>query len=309
MCQLHWFLFSFLIGFYCRYIGNLITLLFYPGASRDIELEAVSSIDWTIDDTAILSEAPTMLTLLRKVDQTKAISLCQHKGTTYIGSSQGGVVKIARNSQAYTTVIDCAEPVKAVSIHDDKIYAFLRDSKNDLVRVYKLSGEHITEWSLASSDRCFCDIMAITSDQVVIPDKTNKRITAYSLTGSLIKSIPCSVLGNKHTAMCLADSKSVIISDKDLCQVSRVNLSSGQVMWICREVGKPLGVTCYGRNYVLVASCSTRRISVLDVKTGKVAGELADPALNNGNLIFSLVCTSNTLIVAGLDVLFYQLNV
>ena len=171
-----------------------------------------------------------------------------------------------------------------------------------------MSGKVITEWDHPIYNRCYCDSLVIISEQVVIPDKVNKRITIYSLTGKVIKHIPCSVIGKKHTAMCSVDNNSIIISDKDISLVSRVNLSSGQVMWSCKDIVSPLGVTCYGGDYVLVASCSTKIISLLDIKTGKVKGELADQVLNDGNWSFSQVCVGNTLAIANYNTLLFFLN-
>ena len=104
---------------------------------------------------------------------------------------------------------------------------------------------------------------------VVISDGVNKRLSVYSLTGQLIKHIPCDMLSSLNTTICSADLSSLIVSSYDTSKVQRINITTGQVMWTSSCVTKPLGVTCYNQ-YVLVYDESYQtKIQILDISTGE----------------------------------------
>ena len=113
-------------------------------------------------------------------------------------------------------------------------------------------------------------MLTVLSDQIVIPDKPNKRITVYSLDGTTLRHIPFSLISDTHVCTCSVDETSVIVSDCDSSQVSKVNIATGEVMWTCRDVRDPMGVTCYTHRYVFVAGYNNNTVKILDVSTGKI---------------------------------------
>ena len=62
------------------------------------------------------------------------------------------------------------------------------------------------------------------------------------------------MFGGTYVGVCAVDDSSVVVSDYDTSQVFRFNITTGDVMWTCKDVSGPLSVTCYGRRYVLVAN-------------------------------------------------------
>jgi len=126
----------------------------------------------------------------------------------------------------------------------------------------------VTSWSHHdSSDRV--NKLAIVDDQVVAPDRHSKRLTIYSLTGEVIKHVPCPLLSNSVTAICAVDRHCLVVSDYGSSQVFKLDLTTEKVIWTCKDVSQPQGVTCYRSKYILVTNQSSKTtIWILDVETG-----------------------------------------
>ena len=142
------------------------------------------------------------------------------------------------------------------------------NSVSRMVRVCDMSGKEVTQWS-HTLYTCTSNVLTIVSDQVVIADPPNNRITVYSLTGQILRHVTCSLLSNSNGAMCAVDDFSVLYSEYDSSKVFRVNITTGHVMWICSDIVNPQGITCFSRRYALVASYNCNRVMVLDINTGK----------------------------------------
>ena len=73
--------------------------------------------------------------------------------------------------------------------------------------------------------------------------------------------------------MCMstADNDSIILSDPQSNRVYKISITSGKVLWESDCVVRPMGVTCYNNQYVLVFGGNSRRvkIQVLEINTGK----------------------------------------
>ena len=241
---------------------------------RDIELEIVSSDGMTIDSeyglTTFTPTPPTSLTLLKTVQlPATAISVCHDKGSTYVGLENNTVARIDSNYQLYESFIICSHRVDSVFIYKDLVYTLLyKDTVSRKVRVCDMSGRQTAQWDHSCTDG-YCNVLTIVSDQVVVADPANNRITIYSLTGQILRQVPCSLLGSSDMTVCAVDDSSVVVSDRDTYQVFRFNITTGDVMWTYEDVSQPLGVTCYGRRYVLVANCNNQTVKILDIKTGE----------------------------------------
>ena len=241
---------------------------------RDIELEIVSSDGITIDSEQGLTTStptPTSLTLLKTVQlPARPISVCHYKGSTYVGLDNNTVARIDSNYQLYESFITCSNPAESVVIYKDLVYMLLyTGSVSHIVRVCDMSGRQTAQWNHSCTASLYCNVLTIVSDQVVIADPPNNRITIYSLTGQILRHVPCSLLGSSNMTVCAVDDSSVVVSDYGTSQVFRFNITTGDVMWTYKDVSRPLGVTCYGRRYVLVASYNNKTVKILDIKTGE----------------------------------------
>ena len=241
--------------------------------SRDVELEIISSGGITIDSKRgiiVSLQLPTSLTLMKSIElPSSPYGVCHYKGSTYVGLYNSTIARIDSNYKLYESFINCSGRVDSIVIYKDLLYILLqRRSESRIVRVCDMSGKEITRWRHTCYKNA-SNVLTIVSDQVVIADQPNKRITVYSLTGQILRHVPCSLLCNYWGFMCAVDDCSVVYSDYESSKVFRVNISTGHVMWTCSDIVEPQDITCYGRRYVLVASRCHSTVKVLDIKTGK----------------------------------------
>jgi len=194
-------------------------------------------------------------------------SVCTDKGNTYVGlQGNAGIVRIDRRFQAKPFVMH--GNVTGFTVYKDKLYALI-DPKPGCpicdVKVYTLDGNEVGSWR---HEFCSENQVVIVDDQVVIPDRIRQQIKVYSLAGKFRKHIRCSLLTERSPIfMCAADRDCVVVSGSS--QVFKLNLTTKKVMWTCKDVANPRGVTCYRSKYILVTDLSREpTIWVLDVKTG-----------------------------------------
>ena len=136
--------------------------------------------------------------------------------------------------------------------------------------MYDLSGQRITSWQ--HSDYSVSNLgnkMAVIGNQVIVGDLSNERLTVYSLTGDIMRHIPCAQLLRYNSSICEAGDNSVIITDRWSNKVYKLSLTTGQIEWTSTDVRDPAAVVCYADQYVLVAADYSSDIIVLGINTGK----------------------------------------
>ena len=68
----------------------------------------------------------------------------------------------------------------------------------------------------------------------------------------------------------MGGDNSIIVSVQRGNKVFRINIDSGEVMWVSNHVTRPLGLVCYKNRYVLVTNFGFEtRIWILDINTGE----------------------------------------
>ena len=112
----------------------------------------------------------------------------------------------------------------------------------------------------------------VIKGSVLVPDRYGKAIMQYSLTGKIERLIPCPLMANDLTWLCVTSSRheSVIVSCRNT--ISCINMSTRECVWSVASVEKPIAVCCDDADRVYVAiggRCYTTRITVLDQGTGK----------------------------------------
>ena len=213
---------------------------------------------------------PKALRLIKYVNVSDyVLSACHYQGNTYAGLYSGEVDKIDANYQLTRSFLSLAKAVYGVTVYKDRVYTLVYGNPNYTVNVHDLSGQLITSWSHADITNGYHSKFAIVADQLVITDRQNKRLTIYSLTGQIIKHLPCPEFGASYVALCSCGDDSVIVSDYGSARVFRMSITFGAISWASDGVYKPRGAACYGRNWVLVASYNSSLIRILDVNTGK----------------------------------------
>jgi len=214
---------------------------------------------------------PKSLQFLLCVDVSKMCnSVCSYEENIYIGLRSHAEIVRLDDGFTVTKSFTADESVYSFTVYKNKLYALTRcNSYSEYeVKVYTLHGYQVTSW-IHRDESMSKNELAIIDDQVVIPNKESKMMTIYSLAGKVEKHIPCSLL-NKYssTFICTADKHCVVVSDYNSSQVFKVNLTTEKIIWTCKSVSKPHGVTCYESKYVLVTNGSIAIIWILDVKTG-----------------------------------------
>jgi len=241
---------------------------------RDIEVDLVPAADVIIslDQGVTTPTPPKSLKLLQSVDVSDyCLSVCKYEGNTYVGLDSGvGIDRIDESFSVSKLFIFLTNWVTGVTVHRNKLYALelCITSNNWEVHVYGLTGKQLTSWSHLDSSG-YVNNLAIVDDQVVVPDRGSKRFTIYSLTGEVIKHVPCPLLSDSGTAICAADRHCVVVSDSRSSQVFKFDSTTEKGIWTCKDVSEPLGVTRYRSKYILVTNRSSKTpIWILDVKTG-----------------------------------------
>jgi len=210
------------------------------------------------------------LKLLQSVDVSNyCYSVCRYEGNTYVGLYGGGVDRVDENYNVTQSFVTVSDYVWGLTAYKDQLYSLVRKGSNNWkVKVYDFSGNQVTSWT-HSEISGYSNALVIVDDQVVVPDRQSKRLTIYSLTGKVIKHLPCSLLSDSWVAICAADRHCVVVSDYISSQVFKLDLTTEKVIWTCEDVTKPEGVTCYRSKYILVTNYSSKTtIWILDVKTG-----------------------------------------
>ena len=171
-------------------------------------------------------------------------------------------------------VISVDGVVFSVSVSDNVIYALVDEFTGEwLVRVYSSDYQLIRSWrhEAKSADEMFCQLEA-GKDCVLVPHIVGKTIVQYSLTGEVERRIPCPILTDAYTWLCVMSPHcdAVVVSCADT--VSWIDLSTGLCVWSTDTLDYPTAVACHDtdRVYVAVAGDSdTIQIAVLDGDTGK----------------------------------------
>jgi len=227
----------------------------------------------SLDQGVTTPTLPKSLKLLQSVDVSdNCLSVSKYEDNTYVGLSGGaGIDRIDESfsvSKSFGTVTKNVNGIAAFANH---LYALVYVGDRNprwAVHVYDFTGKQVTSWF--HYDNCgSVNNLAIADDQVVVPDRGNKRLTIYCLTGEVIKHVSCRLLSDSRTAICAADRHCVVVSEFGSSQVFKLDLTTEEVIWTCKDVSQPEGVTCYRSKYILVTNYSSQTtIWILDVETG-----------------------------------------
>lgn len=197
---------------------------------------------------------------------TRCNAVCYYKGDTYVGLDNYKVARIDNNFKLCDNFLTFNNYVESVAVYKERIYTLVYGYPF-LLYVYSMSGIYIAKWTHTDA-LSRCTGLAILSERIVIPDRTNRQLTVYSLSGRIVKHLPCPQLDSGRVAICSSNDGAVIVSICGSQQILKMSISTGEVMWSYRGVRYPEGVTCYGKNYLCVASYNSKRIQIVNLKTG-----------------------------------------
>ena len=252
----------------------------FTGSYREIEVTITDSesVTVTADEAPLLAKPKSSVrpTNIRLVSEVKVGSycttVCNYQNQTYVGLDDGVVVRIGPDYNV-TPFIKLSNRIQGMTVYKGGLYT-TQHGKPQTVSVHELyTGTLLHTWThtdyYSLIIRYSASNLTVVGNSVVISDRGNKRLSVYSLTGQLIKHIPCDIISSDNVSICSADTSSLIVSSYDKSKVQRINITTGQVMWTSSCVTKPMGVTCYNQ-YVLVHETSSQtKIQILDISTGE----------------------------------------
>ncbi|XP_067929518.1 uncharacterized protein [Watersipora subatra] len=276
--------------------------------AREIELKMVDAASIFVSQFL----PPTSLKFKNVVDIVKeGYSACHFDEFTYVGCAGSTVYKIDKSDSSVTSfsTVKKVKWINELCVYDDRFYILTHPGK---VVVTDMNGVQTDSWVHPDESKSV-NKLVVTGEKVVVPDKSNKRLTVYSLDGQVIKHIPCLQDGEWGTmALCAPDHESVVVSLYDASIVFRVNIETGEVMWTSTALTYPGGVACYTTKYILVTPLHSdhTEIHMLHADTGNHIGKLVDAKKRGSSEVLCLCVTGDTLIVLRRQqkaVLYYQL--
>jgi len=243
---------------------------FITEEKRDTEIKLTNERTASITPEQGLVVSPPPPKSIELINYVSVSPFCwavhTYKGITYAGC-YGGVDRIDENNKVTKSFISIkGSDVKSISVHNDQIYTLSSDST---VRVHDLKGKTITSWTHTDNKLKWVNQLAIINNQVSIPDRLNKTLVFYSLNGEVVNTLPCPLLTDTIVCLSAADNNSIIISQRNSSLVYKVDTSTDDIIWQCKEVAKPLGITCYRDKFVLVVDVTKpTTFCVLSLHTG-----------------------------------------
>jgi len=250
-------------------LSFIILPFFITEEKKHTEIELTNERTASITHEQGLFYSAPLPKSVKLINSVEVFSHCRtihtYRGITYAGC-KGRVDRIDENNKVTKSFISITgRDVWSISVRNNKIYTLSSDST---VRVHDLEGKFITSWPhKAKLSRI--NQLAIINNQISITDKLNRTLAIYSLNGKVVNTLPCPLLTDTPVCLSAADNNSIIISQCDSSLVYKVNTSSGDIIWQCKEVAKPCGVTCSRDEFVLVVDeAEPTTLCVLSLHTG-----------------------------------------
>ena len=219
---------------------------------------------------------PTGLRLIREVKtDNSCYTVCHYKGYIYVGQVGGAIDRIDQHGRVTKAFIKLDNNVNASAAHNDRLYTLVYQGENpSKVSVHNLNnGQLIKFWKhpyfLYHGQR----FALIGDNQLAVGDWPSKQIIIYSLTGDVIRKVPCppSLTMTDWVCMSSCGDDSVVISDRAAGKVVRMSLKDGSLLWSSDRVTNPGGIVHHPAGYILVVNngFNYTTVSVLDEDDGK----------------------------------------
>jgi len=261
-------LFFYVSTVFILYYSVINVKKFIIEEKRDTEIELTNERVASITpEQGLVLSPPKSVELINSVEVSPyCLTVHTYKGITYAGCIEG-VDRIDENNKVTKSFISLkGYAVRSISVHNNRIYTLSSDST---VRVHDLEGRFITSWTHADKSKSIHQLVII-NNQIAVLDKLNQILVLYSLNGELVKNSPCPLLTDTLLCICAADYNSIIITRHFSSLVYKVDISSGDIIWQCKEVTRPYGVTCYRDEFVVVVDTAEpiATFCVLSLHTG-----------------------------------------
>ena len=222
-------------------------------------------------------KSPTGLRIIRKVKtDNECYTVCHYKGYTYVGQRGGAIDRIDQHGQVTKAFVKLDNNVNSLAACKDRLHILIYQGENpSTVFVHNLNNEQLIKfWNHPYFYYTGQRITLIGNNQLAVGDWPSKQIIIYSLTGDVIRKVPCpsSLKMTGFVCMSSCGDDSVVISDRAAGKVVRMSLKDGSLLWSSDRVTNPGGIVHHPAGYVLVVSrrVYNTTISVLNENNGRL---------------------------------------
>ncbi|XP_067939466.1 uncharacterized protein [Watersipora subatra] len=124
------------------------------------------------------------------------------------GMDNRAVATIDNNYQVKGSFITFNNSPGTMEVYKDRLYTTVYDNVWTMY-VHDQQGKQVTSWTHNDYNNSYTTGLAITCDKVVAPDRKNKLLIIYSLTGNKLKDISCPQLSQYWVTLCVSGSDKV----------------------------------------------------------------------------------------------------
>lgn len=218
---------------------------------------------------------PTSLQFVKKVAVKNPARVCHCQGFTYVGKRNNEVDRIDQHGNVTAAYIKPPGFPECVTAHEARLYILVM-GKSYSVHVYGLNGTQLLTWKHGDRDSSVSLGLALTiaNNQLVIADRTWRSFLVYSLTGALMRSVTCDLIGETKVSMCSAEGNSILVTNNSTKpHLYKFNLTSGAVEWRSNETAEPSTITRLKGESALVCEITHRnqtKLFVMDTTAGEL---------------------------------------
>ena len=119
---------------------------------RDLEVQLSISDDIIIGtdiNKNVSFPIPTSLQLIKQNKMADPLTVCHHRGNTYLGSRKGSVVRIDADDKV-TPLFACSRMIISIRAKENRLFVLL-SGKPHTVCVYDLYGRLDTSWIMGTT--------------------------------------------------------------------------------------------------------------------------------------------------------------
>ena len=192
----------------------------------------------------------------------------------------GAIDRIDQHGRVNKAFIKLGSAVESIATHNDRLYTIMFCGSNPFkIHVHYLkSTTHITSWTHPTFLNTSQRMCLMGENLLAVGDWPSKQIIIYTLTGEVIRRVPCPSSLTMTSSVCMSrcGEDSVVISDWGSGKVVRMSLKDGSLLWSSDRVTNPGGIVHHPAGYVLVVSnyVDNTTISVLDENDGNFIEDL-----------------------------------
>ena len=183
----------------------------------------------TTSTQTIKGSVPTGLRLIEEVKTDNICKVvCHYKGYTYVGQNGGAIDRIDQHGRVNKYFIKLGSGVESIAAHNDRLYTLMFGSTNPSeVYVHDLKNTAlITSWKHPTFPMAGQRMCLVDDNQLAVGDWPSKQIIIYSLTGDVIRKVPCPPPLTMTGVMCMSScgDDSLVISYYYARKVAKMSL-------------------------------------------------------------------------------------